>query len=109
MTPEATRKNLFVREGDYRLWWVRRLMAEGKRAEAKQQLQPVSMLYADHPKPNVASYDLGMLYFVLNEPLEARVFMELFLTMESDGPRAENVRRALSRLNSGKPAKETLS
>jgi len=87
-------------EGDYRAQWAKQLLEEGKREEARRQVARAEAAYARRVNlnPSVPYYNLGQLYFALDEPTKARVFFKMFLAFEPDGPRADRVRRLLAGL-----------
>ncbi len=90
-------------EGDYRALWARKLLAEGKREEAKRQAIQAEAAYAAHANLSYPAYNLGQLYLTLNEPGKAKAFFDQFLILEPEGPRADRVRRLRERLGRFNP------
>ncbi len=85
-------------EGNYRAQWAAQLLEKGKRDEASRQAELAEAAYANHVNLSSPYSTLGSLYLKLGEPGKARAFFERFLELEPEGPKAEAVRRVLSRL-----------
>jgi tetratricopeptide (TPR) repeat protein len=85
-------------EGDYRAQWAKRLIEEGRLAEARRQVERASEAYAPHLGLGYPSYNLGLLYLRLNEREKARALFQRFLEIEPDDPRSSQVRRILAGL-----------
>ena len=85
-------------EGEYRARWAEHLLGQGKRDEARQQVERAEAAYASHLHLAPPCYILGVLYLRLGEPAKARTYLDRFLTLEPEGPRAAQVRRLLAGL-----------
>jgi 4-amino-4-deoxy-L-arabinose transferase-like glycosyltransferase len=85
-------------EGGYRADWARQLLEQGRREEARRQTEKAEILYRGHRQLSLTRYKLGLLYFNLNDAAKAKAFLQQFLELEPQGPRAEGVRRLLSHL-----------
>ena len=85
-------------EGEYRGLWAEHLLGQGKRAEARQQVERAEAAYASHLHLASPCYNLGVLYLRLNEAGKAKTFLDRFLTLEPEGPRAAQVRHLLAEL-----------
>ncbi len=86
-------------EGDYRAVWALQLLEQGKRGEATREAQRAEMLFLRHRDISLTQYRLGVFYFHLSDAARAGVFLRQFLELEPQGPRADEVRRLLSRLD----------
>jgi len=86
-------------EGDTRARWAQHLLDEGKRDEAREQVERAGEAYASHAHLSPPWYNLGVLYFRLDEPAKAKTYLDRFLALEPEGPRADQVRRLRLRLN----------
>jgi tetratricopeptide (TPR) repeat protein len=86
-------------EGDTRARWAQHLLDEGKRDEAREQVERAGEAYASHAHLSPPWYNLGVLYFRLDEPAKAKTYLDRFLALEPEGPRADQVRRLHLRLN----------
>ncbi len=85
-------------EGEYRALWSEQLIKQGRGEEARQQVERAEAAYASHLHLALPHYNLGVLYLTLGEPAKARTFLDRFLALEPEGPRAESVRRLLAGL-----------
>jgi hypothetical protein len=85
-------------EGKYRALWADHLLGQGKRDEARQQVERAEAALASHLHLADPCYNLGVLYLRLNEAGKAKTFLDRFLTLEPEGPRAAQVRRLLAGL-----------
>ncbi len=88
-----------LRQGDFRVMWARQLLEQGKREEARRQVELTEKAYADHMLLSRPHYYLGLLYLRLGETAKARVFLTSFLMLEPVGVRADQVRQILARLD----------
>ncbi len=88
----------FVFEGDYRTQWATQLLREGKREEAKKQVELAETAYRRSPDRSIPYYNLGLLYAVLGEPTKAKGYLEQFLDKAPRHPLADHARSVLSRL-----------
>ncbi len=84
-------------EGNYRVQWAEQLIREGNRDEARRQMEMAWTTYK-HLNLSAPNLTLGNLYLKLDEPETAKRFFERFLELEPQGPRADEVRRILDRL-----------
>lgn len=88
-------------ETDYHLLLARHLLQQGNREETKHQAGKGAAAYARYRQHGGEAaypyFNLGLLYRRFDEPAKARDFFERFLILEPEGPRAEQVRRILSR------------
>jgi 4-amino-4-deoxy-L-arabinose transferase-like glycosyltransferase len=89
------------REGNYRVQWATKLIAEGRREEAGQQAESARLAYTPFNDRSDPHLTLGILYLKLAEPATAMGFLERFLELEPAGSRADAVRRTLDRLQRG--------
>jgi hypothetical protein len=88
----------YIYEGNFRAAWAQQLLKEGKREDARRQTDLAGAAYAHHARLSYPYGSLGLLYLALNEPATAKAYFQRFLELEPDGPRADAVRRALSKL-----------
>ena len=86
------------REGSVRLAWARHLLAQGALEEARHQAHLAEQAYGAPPEGREASYALGVWYSSQGEGARARAFLERFLTLEPQGPRAQHARSLLAGL-----------
>ncbi len=86
-------------EGDSRAGWAQHLLDQGRRDEARDHVEErAEAAYASQLHLGAPWYNLGLLYLRLNETAKAWTLLDHFLTLEPEGPRAENVRRLRVRL-----------
>jgi hypothetical protein len=85
-------------EGDYRVAWAMHLLEAGRLRAARKQLALAEDAYATHLHLSKPYYNLGLVYLKLSEDIKARSLFERFLEIETEGSRAENVRKILSEL-----------
>jgi len=88
----------YMYEANLRVTWAQQLLREGKREDAHRQTVLAGAVYAHHPRLSYPYSNLGVLYLALNEPATAKAYFQRFLELEPDGPRADEVRRILSKL-----------
>ena len=87
-------------ETEYRQFLARHLLAQGARAEARQQVAlALGALARTRVPDSEAYYRFGQLYLLLEEPAKAKAFFARFLELEPGSPRAEQLRRILSQLD----------
>jgi len=87
-----------VMEGDYRALWAKELIEQGRREEARQQVEQAATAYSRTAEVSYPYYNIGLLYLKLDESAKARAAFDRFLTLEPEGPRADQVRRLLLKL-----------
>jgi len=85
-------------EGDYRSQLAAQLLAEGRREDARRQVEQAEGVYGRQINVSYPNYNLGLLYLKLNEPVKARAFLERFLVLAPQDPLAAEVRRLLAGL-----------
>jgi tetratricopeptide (TPR) repeat protein len=85
-------------DGDYRTQWARQLIRGGNIDEARRQVHRVEAAYAAREDLSYPLFNLGFLHLELGDLARARQYFERFLSRESEGPRADQVRRALQEI-----------
>jgi len=89
-------------EGAVHLAWARHLLAQGAVEEARRRARLAEQAYGAHPEGREASYALGVWYSSQGEGARARAFLERFLALEPQGPRAQHARSLLAGLGEQK-------
>lgn len=89
-------------EGNHRAAWAGQLIKEGKREEARRQVELAQAAYRGQ-RLTAPLATLGNLYLKLEEPEKAKRLFERFLELEPEGLTADAVRRILRRLE-GSPS-----
>ncbi len=86
-------------ETDYRVYRARDLLGQGRREEARRQLDLAVAAYARTPDRVIArEYNFGLLYLRLGDLAQAKTFFTRVLELTPDGSLADQVRMLLSRI-----------
>src|SRR5262249_39138458 len=73
---QALAHDALLYDGIYRALWANQLLAQGKRDEARRQIERMENAYASHSEFASASYNLGVLYLKVGEPARAKSYLE---------------------------------
>lgn len=84
-------------QGDYHLMWAKELIEKEKPDQARKETIVAEAVYSEQKLFNYPLYNLGAMYFKLDEPETGKTFLKRFLEMEPEGPQSEKARLLMAR------------
>ncbi len=88
-----------VVQANYYAKWAERLLDGGRQDEARRCLDKAEAAFSKYLYQRTPNYNLGVLYFRLKDSGKAKLYLGRFLNLEPKGPRADQVKSLLSKLD----------